>query len=1327
MKRKFSKIVSMMLAVVMLMSLIQLPAFAAKPVYRDPLANQNKVGTASTRQHRNWHVPYGDEVAHFDYYAEDGANPVLYKMYYDTDAMHVDPDGVLVMTSKYADPEEQNSNRVMVSSDYFETSAHSGNINRYANSPFIFNFDDPYCYSSGGGSIHSGADDTSSAIFLNAQPATDPETGNNYIVSDYTYSALGGTYKNFISIPQNWMRPGADEASAGAMNSFIIIADVLFKPDEDFVFHIRYSGSDPTSDWRKYNYLTWNHETKVVTDYDGRTVANVEPGWHEVKMMLSANMKAADNPNPYRYTSQMYTLFFDQELLTPTRSTNYNFTTHIATSRPNNLIQFQGSGGIDNFKLYGTSTPHAYNVGIEGTPKSGATVSGSASMACVVNYTNAETHYVYSYYVSDTADSAGSYTKVESTDPSDSLYLTDEGKLAINGDFTGRYIKTGARVWNRGGMSPEIMSKQVYEIQGFDSITVTGGTTATDARFRLGAPFAGTLNWSFLDAPEGVSLTEDGLFTVPYATSDGGVLKIQNVETGELSIKNLNFIPNVTTYGNALSEVIEPVLFQADIDLADTTEITVGSKTFSVGSDGSIDGVASSDGSTFKFIVEDDVYYAFIEDEFIGSDAFTEDITSITTDGTVNDYYAGSPLVTDGAFITYSIADAIDSSWIKAPIIEFYNESGVYPEGYTYQWYLNGAPVSTDATFKLPGGSLNKTVYCDLTAVTDNAVTRCTNTLTVGSQYNLTVNQPGDFTVSLNTENKDVYMFIVGDNKTVFVADMSDGDPVTAHLDSTDNYNMMFANKADLSPRGLATRILADTSYTDTLLPDGSVTNLVVLTRDSDLSVASSGAVLFEDPATYEEILNLLPVDGNQADVSAFIRDVKIVGATATTYADFAAQPEGFYNIISIDEAGNVSETDAYNRLYEFFAVPANYDYVNFEAITQKALSLSDEEMTQLLTQLAKVNNKGNIAPLIGTNGEYFPAVVFFQHLSELSAPSDASLKPFESHLEKAGLPTDVAKVMEFTTYYASEMATINPSVGLETALSDLADHMVLTEVREGFNSTNIRLALAFIGSSKYNSASKEAQTYAAQQVARKTFDNIPALKSAVETAVDNYVPVEPETNEKEKNDYSGSGSSKVTITGSVTAPLPPVVEPQPSTPSFSDTSASHWAFGYIEKMADAGVLNGYDGNFRPDDNITRAEFVKVLCTAFDIKAEGNVDFNDVSADSWYAPYVNVLAAAGIAKGDNGNFRPDDQISRQDAAVLLQRVLAYTGIGLENGELSFTDANDMSDYAKDAIASLAKAGIINGMEDGSYAPVANITRAQVAKLICVAIELGGDK
>jgi len=233
--------------------------------------------------------------------------------------MHMDPDGILVMTSGFGTSGESQNNRVIATTDNGATGAHSGNIGLYNDSPFIFNFDDPFCYSSGSGSVHAGDTDSTTAVIIDAKVETDAQTGNKYLVSDYSYED-----GNFISIPQRWLRP-TSYPDDGAMNSFIIAADVLLKADEDFAFGIRYGTAH-----RKNDYIKWNHTTKKVTDADGRTIANVEPGWHKLKLMLVGNVKTADNPNPYRSTTQMYTLFFDDELLTPTRENLYDSQTYIS-------------------------------------------------------------------------------------------------------------------------------------------------------------------------------------------------------------------------------------------------------------------------------------------------------------------------------------------------------------------------------------------------------------------------------------------------------------------------------------------------------------------------------------------------------------------------------------------------------------------------------------------------------------------------------------------------------------------------------------------------------------------------------------------------------------------------------------------------------------------------------------------------------------------------------------------------------------------------------------------------------------------------------------
>ncbi len=1295
MKRKFSKVLSVTLVVVMLMSFIQLPAFAAAPVFKD----------AALMSKSTWIVPYGDEVFHFNFAATDGDNPVTYEFYSnikenDFSGANIDAQGIYTVNFRSVSAEKRVM-KVKAKSGGAETQTQ---LLQYKDgAPYIYDFDDdPYAYSSGTNKIYED-DSWAVATIENVQMAVDPDKGN--YIKPYT----GDT----ISFTQSGMPRDGKHTTTTVKNSTILSADV--KLSSTTAFDLKLINT---------SIFNWDPTTHKVKDMkapgDTGTFSSVTPGWHSIKVMFDNFNDTTNYETSGRSPKRYYAIFFDDELLSPSASEFSLSDTAV--------IKFTGSEGVDNFKYYGSSTPHAYNVALESAPRVGSTVNGSASMFTLPTnerFYNETTGFVYSYSVSDTVDSSGTYTKVESTNPSDPLFITSEGKLMINGDYEGHYIKVSARATSRGGMSPEVESKlPPQRIGTYDTTYVTKGTSSKDARFRLAAPFAGELQWRLISSTFGddVTLTNDGLITITSEASGSALLKVTNPQTGDTRITNLEVVEN-SIDESALSEVIEPVMFKADIDLSDTTTITAGGVDFTVTSAG-IGGVPCSDGATFKFVVEDDVYYAFADDTFISSDAFTSEITSITTNGPISNYYAGSPLVYDGTFLYCTIVDACESNWIEAPVFEFYNESGVYPESYSYKWYIDGTPVSTSERFYIPGGSSGKSIYCEVIGVTDNQVVGTSNTLSISSQYNLSISSPGDFTVSLNTTDKDVYLFIVGEDKTVFVADMSDGDPVHAVFPGSVGYNMFFVYKNNLAPRGIATYIPANTTtYSDTVLPAGARSNLVILTRNSDIGAYSSGASLFEDPVAYADLSGLMP-DGGRADLSLFICDAYIAPSTATSYADFANQPEGFYNIISIDDAGVVTETATYNNLYMLFANSANYEYSNFEYIAQKALSLEDDEIQDVLQELNGVAHSANVAALTATNATHFPASVFLQSLSEQAVPSDASVASFEKYLKKAGLSTDVVKLIKITNVYGDAIDTIVASDGLVATNNKLKNYMILSEVASGYSDTNVHLALSLLGSSTFNNAKREPQDYAVGVVAKKSYANVGALKTAVETAVSAYKPQEPNNNENNRND---TPSSTVTITGPV-VPVTPVVPVVPAPASrFNDAPESHWAYEYIEKMASANVLNGYNGAFRPDDDITRAEFVKVLCSAFGIEAKGEVSFTDVSSDSWYAPYVNALASNDIAKGDEGMFRPDDKISRQDAAVLIERVLKHVGINLADGEITFTDADAMSDYAKNAIASLAKAGVINGMEDGSYAPINNITRAQVAKLICVAIELGGDK
>lgn len=175
------------------------------------------------------------------------------------------------------------------------------------------------------------------------------------------------------------------------------------------------------------------------------------------------------------------------------------------------------------------------------------------------------------------------------------------------------------------------------------------------------------------------------------------------------------------------------------------------------------------------------------------------------------------------------------------------------------------------------------------------------------------------------------------------------------------------------------------------------------------------------------------------------------------------------------------------------------------------------------------------------------------------------------------------------------------------------------------------------------------------------------------------------------------------------------VVTPQP-TVSFTDISSSHWAYDSVIHLAEKFILNGYlDGTFKPESNITRAEFAKII-----VSATGSIDpyalstFNDVSNGDWYYSYVSTAYSMGYITGyPDGSFRPNDNITRADICTIVNRVLKA-----ENTSVSaFKDDSSIPSYAKDAVYALNSKGVINGYQDGTFAPLTFATRAQTAKII----------
>ncbi|WP_373598175.1 N-acetylmuramoyl-L-alanine amidase [Paraclostridium bifermentans] len=166
--------------------------------------------------------------------------------------------------------------------------------------------------------------------------------------------------------------------------------------------------------------------------------------------------------------------------------------------------------------------------------------------------------------------------------------------------------------------------------------------------------------------------------------------------------------------------------------------------------------------------------------------------------------------------------------------------------------------------------------------------------------------------------------------------------------------------------------------------------------------------------------------------------------------------------------------------------------------------------------------------------------------------------------------------------------------------------------------------------------------------------------------------------------------------------------------PVFSDISG-HWAEQQILDFVDKGYINGYgDGTFKPDNQITRAEFVKVVNKVFGFTNVSGENFTDVNPEDWYYNDVCIGINKGYINGyGDDTFRPNAPITREEAAKIISTVLNTKG----DGNLTFVDSNEISDWAKPHVDALSDNGIINGYGDGTFRPINNVTRAESVKML----------
>lgn len=294
-------------------------------------------------------------------------------------------------------------------------------------------------------------------------------------------------------------------------------------------------------------------------------------------------------------------------------------------------------------------------------------------------------------------------------------------------------------------------------------------------------------------------------------------------------------------------------------------------------------------------------------------------------------------------------------------------------------------------------------------------------------------------------------------------------------------------------------------------------------------------------------------------------------------------------------------------------------------------------------------------------------------------------------------------------------------------------EHLLLVNVHHASNKSAVpglieefKDVISTSNYSDYNALSSETRrekvNAAVVSASAGDLEDIESFNTMLKKAIDNASNPGAQTGGG-AGSSGGSNSGRGNNSGGNQIIIPiPEVTPSPEEPvngaPFNDLDNYDWAKTSIETLYEKNILSGKEaGKFSPESQLTREEFIKIICCAFNIgKSTGTGYFDDVENNAWYAGYVNAAYEQGITGGvGEREFGVGTPITREDMLVIMARSVKKMGFSAEaSKDVTFTDAADISGYALEAVQEMGSTGVIKGYPDGRFMPKNNITRAEAA-------------
>lgn len=159
-----------------------------------------------------------------------------------------------------------------------------------------------------------------------------------------------------------------------------------------------------------------------------------------------------------------------------------------------------------------------------------------------------------------------------------------------------------------------------------------------------------------------------------------------------------------------------------------------------------------------------------------------------------------------------------------------------------------------------------------------------------------------------------------------------------------------------------------------------------------------------------------------------------------------------------------------------------------------------------------------------------------------------------------------------------------------------------------------------------------------------------------------------------------------------------------------------HWAQSQLQKWLDEGYLNGYqDGTVKPNKAITRGEYVALVNRLFGFTETTTISFKDLKSSNWaYVEVAKAVKAGYIGGYENNTFRSNNALTRQEAAVIVAKVL---DLNTSSTSTNFKDSAQIASWSRGAVSAAAAKKIINGYPDGTFGPKKALTRAEAVGII----------